>query len=90
MSFRRERVFTNDHLVSLEIRQGEEIDQPRQLRKRKPREGIDMTQPLKVGIASRFVSPLQDASRLRLANLRDASVPDLSRQGKEIVPKSTL
>jgi len=30
-----ERVVTNDHLVSLEIRQAEELDKPRRLRKGK-------------------------------------------------------
>ncbi len=49
VSFRGQRVFTNDHLVTLEIRQGEEIAKFRQLRKGEPGQSIDATQPVKVG-----------------------------------------
>src|SRR5271155_3763551 len=89
VSFRAQRVFTNDHLVALEIRQGEEIAEFRQLRKGKPGQSMDATQPVEVGIASRFVSFLQVASKLRQAPREKPSVPDFTRKDKPDVIEST-
>ena len=50
---------------------------------------MDATQPVKVGIASRFVSLLQVASKLRQAPRENASLPDFSRIDKPDVIEST-